>query len=313
MQQLVRGARRRIEGGFLMVTMTMYDRCRSKPARGAAGRGSGRRGLSRDEEYELAARAAAGDRGARNHLVQANLGLVVAIAQRFLDRGLDLDDLVGEGNLGLIRAAEEFDPRFGTRFGTYAVCWIKQAIRHALMHTASTIRLPERMVGLLMKWRRAEWALGRDLGRPANFDEIASHLELSEAKRAMVARALEAARIRSGSRCDDHDGGGLSGIVVDRHGPAEDGVQAQEERAVAWRLMTRLKDRERTVVMLRFGLEGEPLTLEEIGRRLGVTRERVRQLETDALRKLAAGRTDARRDPRRDGRTVSTIGGTIAR
>ncbi len=246
----------------------------------------------------------------------ANLGLVALIARRFLGRGMDLDDLVGEGNLGLIRAAEEFDPRFGTRFSTYAVCWIRQAIRHALMNTASTIRLPERMVSLLMKWRRAEWVLRRELGRPPNFDDIASHLGLGEAKRSLVARALEAGRLRPGSLPDDQTGGGLAGGVADRHGPADNGVEVQDERAAAWRLMRRLTDRERTVVTLRFGLEGEPLTLEEIGRRLGVTRERIRQLESHALRKLGAGCIDAGRESRRpgdDGRRAVPIGGKIAR
>ncbi len=170
-----------------MITTPIYDRCRSDPTPTRCG--SKRDGLSRDEESALAARIAAGDRGARNRLVQANLGLVVTIARRYVDGGLDLDDLVGEGNLGLIRAAEEFDPRFGARFSTYAVCWIRQAICRALMHTASTIRLPERMVGLLMKWRRADWTLGRELGKAPSFDEIASHLGLSEAKRSLVARA----------------------------------------------------------------------------------------------------------------------------
>ena len=124
-----------------------------------------RPGLSRDEEIELAARVARGDHVARNHMVQANLGLVGAIAREFRGRGLALDDLIGEGNLGLIRAAEEFDPRFGVRFSTYAAHWIKEAIRHALINTTATIRVPAWMVGLLTRWRRAERALGRELGR----------------------------------------------------------------------------------------------------------------------------------------------------
>jgi RNA polymerase primary sigma factor len=301
------------KGRFMMITSPAYDRCRSEPAAATVRRGAGRNGLTRDEEYALAARIAAGDRTARNRLVQANLGLVVAIARRFLGRGLDFDDLVGEGNLGLIRAAEEFDPRFGARFSTYAVCWIKQAMRHALMHTASTIRLPERMVGLLMKWRRAEWALGRELGRAPKFDEVASYLGLSEAKKSLVVRAIEAGRLRPGSRDDDRPGGGLSGWVTDRHGPAGEWVEAEEERAVAWRLIGRLNDRERVILTLRFGLEGESLTLEEIGRRLGITRERVRQVENHALRKLGEGRLDPVGDSRPMIGTLSPQGAQIAR
>ncbi len=128
-----------------------------------------RPGLSRDEEFELARRIAGGDCEARNRLVQANLGLVGTIAREFRGRGLDYEDLKAEGNLGLIRAAEEFNPRFGTRFSTYAAYWIKQAIRHALINTTSTIRVPAHMVGLLTKWRRAErCSAGKKAGFPAS-------------------------------------------------------------------------------------------------------------------------------------------------
>src|SRR5262249_43118940 len=175
-------------------------------------------------------------------------------------------------------------------FSTYAVCWIRQAIREALIHRTSTIRVPEHMVGLLMKWRRAERAIGRELGRAPGFEEVAASLELSDARKDMVSRALVAGRLMLESSISGGTGEGLSVSVMDRHAQAEEGVEAEEERAVAWRLMGRLDDRERTVVMLRFGLEGEPLTLEEIGRRLGVTRERVRQIEAGALRRLGNAR-----------------------
>ena len=243
-------------------------------------------GLSRDEERELAEAVAAGDRAARDRLIRANLGLVVTIARRLLGRGLDLDDLVGEGNLGLIRAAEEFDPCVGTRFSTYAVYWIKQAIRDALIRTTAAIRVPDRVVGLLTKWRRAERALGGELGRPPRFDEIASCLGLSETRKLLVARALDAGRfLPTGGRGVGADYR-LSDEVADQQGPAEERVEAEDERAVAWRLIRRLGTRERAILMLRYGLEGEILTLEQIGRRLGVTRERVRKLEARALRKL---------------------------
>jgi RNA polymerase primary sigma factor len=300
-----------LKKGCILVITPTHDRRRCDRTRPLPNRDR----LSRDEEYELAARIAAGDRGARNRLVQANLGLVVTIARRFLGRGLDLDDLIGEGNIGLIRAAEAFDPRFGTRFSTYAMYWIRHAIRRALMHTASTIRLPERMVGLLMKWRRAEWALGRELGRRPGFDEVASYLGLSEATRSLLARALEAGRLRTGSR-DDETGADPCGTVADRHGSAEGPFEAEEDRAVVRRLMGRLQARERDIVTLRFGLEGESLTLEEIGRRLGVTAERVRQIENHALRKLGEGRSDPARGPRSaagNRRSACSIAGKIAR
>ncbi len=120
--------------------------------------------LSADEERELAEAIRNGDKDARARMIQANLRLVVKIAREYLGRGLTLDDLIGEGNLGLIRATEQFDPAFGTRFSTYAAHWIKQAIRHALTNTAATIRLPAHMVGLLTRWRRTERALRRELG-----------------------------------------------------------------------------------------------------------------------------------------------------
>jgi RNA polymerase primary sigma factor len=282
-----------------MIAVSEHDRHRTDPASGAKRCRLVRQGLSRDEESELAARIARGDRSARDRLVQANLGLVVTIARRFVGRGLDLDDLVGEGNLGLIRAVGAFDPRFGTRFGTYAVCWIRQAIRDALVHRASTIRLPEHMVGLLAKWRRAEQAIGRELGRAPSFDEIASSLGLSDVRRTMVSRALDAGRLLQESNFRGGSGDGLSRTVMDRRARAEERLEAEEERAVAWRLMGRLDDRERTILMLRFGLEGDPLTLEEVGRRLGVTRERVRQIEAAALRKLGERRGDAAPDSHR--------------
>ena len=121
--------------------------------------------LSHKEECRLAELIAKGNLDARNEMVQANLPLVVRIARDFAGRGLPLDDLIGEGNLGLIRAAEDFQPRFGTRFSTYASYWIKQSIRHALINTTSTIRLPAHMVGWLTKWRRAERALSAPLAR----------------------------------------------------------------------------------------------------------------------------------------------------
>lgn len=280
-----------------MIANPLNNRSGRDPA-SSPSRGRPRRiGLSREEENELAARAAAGDREARDRLVEANLGLVVMVARRFLGRGLDLDDLIGEGNIGLIRAAARFDPGMGTRFSTHAGYWIGLAIREALCEKGSAIRLPEGMLVLLKRWRRAEWALGRDLGRKPSFDEVATNLGLKPARRTHVARALEAGRLfRVGPRDDDPTAEALAAP----DGPAvHERLEFEEECALARRLMGRLDPRERTVVMLRFGLEGEAQTLEQIGRRLGVTRERVRQLEAGALRKLSRG-TD-RTDPRRSG------------
>ena len=134
--------------------------------------------LSAAEERELAEAIAGGDSDARARMIRSNLRLVVKIARDYLGRGMVLEDLIGEGNLGLIRAAEEFDPRFGTRFSTYASYWIKQAIRHALINTTATIRLPAHMVSLLTKWRRAERMLTREGGQAREHTEQALDLPL---------------------------------------------------------------------------------------------------------------------------------------
>jgi RNA polymerase primary sigma factor len=247
----------------------------------------GRPGLSSCEEHELAARIARGDREARNLMVQANLGLVGAIARDFRGRGLDYEDLIGEGSLGLIRAAEEFDPRFGTRFSTYAAYWIKEAIRRALMNTGSMIRLPAYLVGLLTKWRRAERLLRREAGRAPGFDEIASFLGLSPVQKDLVARAQRARRLKleGGATGDGHPWS--PGDALDHRDQSDSLVEADDERAELRRRLDRLDPRERAVLGLRHGLGDEPpLPLREVGRRLGVTREWARKIELRALRKL---------------------------
>ena len=242
--------------------------------------------LSAVEECELAERIAAGDDEARSRMIRANLRLVVKISRDYVGRGMSLDDLIGEGNLGLIRAAEEFNPRFGTRFSTYASYWIKQGIRHALTNTTATIRLPAHMVTLLSKWRKAERTLYRDLGQMPGFDEVANHLGLTEIQRDLVGRARRASQIRGEGAGDNENG--WSPDEASDNGEAPDAhLERFDERRQLLRRMERLDDRERTIVALRFGLGGEaPLTLKEIGLRMGVTREWVRKIEVRAVRKL---------------------------
>jgi RNA polymerase primary sigma factor len=261
--------------------------------------------LTAAEERELAVAIARGDKDARKRMIEANLRLVVKIARDYVGRGIGIDDLIGEGNLGLIRAAEEFDPRFGTRFSTYASYWIKQAIRHALINTTATIRLPAHMVGLLTRWRRAERSLCRELRRSPSFEEVATLLGLSEAQKTLVSNAQRARQLKLES--------GMTGDVnrwspeesIDRSAAPESALEAEDERALLLSRLDRLDDRERTILSLRYGLEGAlPLTLKEIGRRLGVTREWVRKIEVRAVRKLDdrepdAPRRGARRLPRR--------------
>jgi RNA polymerase primary sigma factor len=244
--------------------------------------------LSPVEERDLAEAIARGDRDARGRMIQANLRLVVKIARDYLGRGMVLDDLIGEGNLGLIRAAEDYDPRFGTRFSTYASYWIKQAIRHALINTTATIRLPAHMYGLLTKWRRAERLLSRGRGCAPSFDDVASHLGLSETQKELVAKAHRARQIKLESSLGDEEGSWSLDESTDSGEGMEDTLEVTDERAEMLQRMDRLDDRERLVLTLRYGLAGEmPQTLKEIGLRLGVTREWVRKIELRAIAKLA--------------------------
>jgi RNA polymerase primary sigma factor len=230
--------------------------------------------LSAAEERELAEAIARGDSEARRRMIQANLRLVVRIAKDYLGRGMVLEDLIGEGNLGLIRAAEEYDPKFGTRFSTYASYWIKQAIRHALINTTSTIRLPAHMFGLLNRWRRTERAMCRNLGRTPTFDEVAEAMGLTETQRGLVAKARRASQLKLESSLGDDDGSWSSDETMDPSDAPEAALEQEEERSEILRRLSRLDERE------------VPLTLKEIGRRLGVTREWVRKIELRAVSRL---------------------------
>ena len=245
--------------------------------------------LSAREEQELARQVAAGDLTARAHLIRSNLRLVVKIARAFEGCGVDRDDLIGEGNLGLIRAAERFDPSFGTRFGTYAGYWIKESIRRALMNTSAVIRLPAHVASLLRSWRRCERTLAKDLRRGPTHDEVADRLGLTETQRDMVEKAWHAGRLRL-TDWSDGDRGGSSDDAAAAVAPVDDPcatASAVEDRVILRGRLDRLDAREREVVTLRFGLDGtDPLTLSELGRRLGVTRETVRKIEAKAIQKL---------------------------
>ena len=244
--------------------------------------------LTADDERRLAAAIALGEEDARSRIITANLRLVVTIARDYSGRGMSLEDLIGEGNLGLIRAAQEFDPSFGVRFSTYASYWIKQAIRHALTSTAATVRVPVHMIGLLNKWRRAERSMSHDLGRSPTFDEVADRLALSGRQRSMVEDAWRAGRLKLESSAAAEDDYWSPDDSVD---PADDpaaGPEAEDDRAELIRRMGVLDERERMVLSCRYGLRGgEPLKLKEIGEQLGCTREWVRKLEKRAIRKLA--------------------------
>jgi RNA polymerase primary sigma factor len=243
--------------------------------------------LTAEEERQLAYRIEDGDPEAREHLVRANLRLVVNIARGYTGKGLDLPDLIAEGNLGLLRAAEGFDASMQTRFSTYAVYWIRQSIRRALINTSRPIRLPAYMNQLLTEWRRASAALHEELGRAPTDEEIARRLKLTPRKLRLVKKAIRIHNaIPEGESGDD--GVPLDELVADNRGPAPDARLAKnDELGQVLRLVSELEPREAAVLRLRFGLDGqEPKTLQEIGECLGLTRERVRQIERLALGRL---------------------------
>ncbi|MEM7307131.1 MAG: RNA polymerase sigma factor RpoD/SigA [Planctomycetota bacterium] len=244
--------------------------------------------LSADEEKELGRRIQAGDLEAREHMIRANLRLVVSIAKMYSERGMALQDLIAEGNIGLMKAAEKFDPDAGCRFSTYGSWWIKQAIRRALTNSVLSVRIPGYMAELISRWKQVSAELAYRLGRTPSVEEVAQELGIPHESWKLLKQTIQTSGMGPQVSLD---------VLTSNQETVEDEKVATPEDTIQQTdLLERLRDlldsideREATVLRLRYGLDdngADPMTLKEIGKIVGLTRERVRQIEREALAKL---------------------------
>ena len=243
--------------------------------------------LTPEEELDLAVKKAEGDEDAKNRLIEANLRLVVSIAKRYTGRGMSFLDLVQEGNLGLIKGIEKFDYTKGYKLSTYATWWIRQSVTRALADQARTIRVPVHMVETINKMSKMQRKLTLELGYEPSIAELAEHLDMSQER---VMEIMQIAREPASleTPIGEEDDSNLGDFVADNNAVTpESNIESVMLREQIDELLDDLKDREKQVIIRRFGLEdGHPRTLEEVGKEFNVTRERIRQIEAKALRKL---------------------------